>query len=164
MKKQVLWSNETHELDKIVEGLREEYPNEDDSYVCSMADSYLEAYHGDLIAQLGDQRANGRIIAIADLGLWNKRVMGYKEIGNLLANIFYSNDDYCSWLIDGEELLYKGLHHDGSNYIRFRTFKEELGDEAYEDLLESIYLSKVTDEMIDQLTDPLGNVIRELVL
>ena len=62
----------------------------------------------------------GCILAIADLGLWNGRVTGYKVV-NSLEDILYSDCDYAEWWCDSQ-LRSKQSHHDGTNYITYVFF------------------------------------------
>ena len=81
---------------------------------------------------------NGRILCIADMGLWNGRRSGYKILGNNLNEVLTCGigcDDkeiYC----DGYNVLAKGYHHDGRNYVEFREIRE---DKDIEPLLEKLY-------------------------
>lgn len=62
----------------------------------------------------------GCILAIADLGLWNGRCSGYKEISSL-EDILYSDCDYCEWWCDSQ-LRGRMSHHDGTNYVTYVFF------------------------------------------
>ena len=80
----VVWSNENLDLEDWRESLEELYPGySDDELYEIMCDSNAE--------NLCDERVNLNIqlsqpiLVVADLGLWNGRRMGYKEIesGNI---------------------------------------------------------------------------------
>lgn len=97
------------------------------------------------------------IIAIADLGLWNGRRIGYKVIssGNI-KDTLYSDDDYVAWYIDKYD--YKAImkHHDGTNYIVYR----ELKDEKYLDILEEkAYNGTLTNKDLTRYTRSLKSKI-----
>ena len=62
----------------------------------------------------------GCILAIADLGLWNGRCSGYKEISSL-EDILYSDCDYAEWWCDSQ-LRGRMSHHDGTNYVTYVFF------------------------------------------
>ena len=87
MVKHVIWSNLNLNLDDWKEWLLEDHPNidpddEDALYrlMVDTNDDYLDDERCNLNIQLSQP-----ILVIADLGLWNGRRMGYKEIesGNI---------------------------------------------------------------------------------
>ena len=67
-----------------------------------------------------------RVIAIADLGLWNGRHSGYRLLGTNVGSIFnvggdyYDEDFYC----DGKDCRADLYHHDGTNHILFREIRD----------------------------------------
>ena len=80
----IIWSNENLDLDDWRDDLQEQYPDcsEDELYriMCETNADYLSDERVNLNIQLSQP-----ILVIADLGLWNGRRMGYKEIpsGNI---------------------------------------------------------------------------------
>ena len=78
------------------------------------------------------------IIAIADMGLWNGRVQGYKILGNNLNEVVSSTigcdekEVYC----DAYNVRATGYHHDGRNHVLFRELRE---DRNIDNFLEKIY-------------------------
>lgn len=85
-----------------------------------------------------NKQLNGRILAIADMGLWNGRRTGYKILGNNLNEVITcgigcdEKEIYC----DAYNVRARGYHHDGSNEVEFREIRE---DKDIEPLLEKIY-------------------------
>lgn len=75
----------------------------------------------------------GKVLMIADLGLWNGRKRGYKIINS--SNMFYSESDYIEIYADGKDIKSKNSHHDGTNYITYREIKE------------GVDISKLTDKI-----------------
>ena len=81
---------------------------------------------------------DGRIIAIADMGLWYGRRSGYKILGNNLNEVLTcgigcdEKEIYC----DSYNVLARGYHHDGYNTVEFRELKENTN---YDVLLEKLY-------------------------
>ncbi len=85
---------------------------------------------------LSDQRINldillnRPIIVIADLGFWNGRKSGYKviESGNI-SDCLYSDCDYNKWYVDKYgDLRCTAVHHDGTNYYLYRSFKDSASE------------------------------------
>jgi hypothetical protein len=90
-----------------------------------------------------DERANlnkivdGRILVIADLGLWNGRRGGYKIIESRnIKDILYSDCDLVEWYGDGHNIKCTAVHHDGRNHYLYRVIRE---DRNIDNLLDAIY-------------------------
>ena len=84
-----------------------------------------------------------RILAIADVGRWNGRVMGYKELtGNLSSILRSMNVDYLKVYVADREVKATGIHHDGTNYVTFRAWKDSTTDAQKERVTEAIYNQK----------------------
>lgn len=105
---------------------------------------------------------DGRILAIADLGLWNGRRSGYKILGTNLNEVLTTGigcDDkeiYC----DGFNVLAKGYHHDGTNYVEFRELRE---DKNYDELLNKLYDNEpVTRAEIRKYTKSLLPYVKQI--
>ena len=72
-----------------------------------------------------DVALEGKILAIADMGLWNGRTWGYSLLGSNLSNIMTSgNGDSFSIFSDGKDIRKISQHHDGTNYIIYREVRE----------------------------------------
>ena len=73
------------------------------------------------------KQLNGRILCIADMGLWNGRRTGYKILGNNLNEFLTcgigcdEKEIYC----DGFNVYATGYHHDGRNHVEFREIRED---------------------------------------
>lgn len=101
-----------------------------------------------------NQKIDGRILAIADLGLWNGRRMGYKILTRNINSIFSING-YDSFELFGDGRNIRGIyhHHDGTNYIEFRVIKE---DKNIDNLLNKLYNQQVVSRaMINTYTKSL---------
>ena len=115
-----------------------------------------------------DERSNlfkiidGRILAIADMGLWNGRRAGCGILGNNLNEILTLNigcdekEIYC----DAYNVYAKGYHHDGRNYVEFREIRE---DRDIDRLINKIYSNEeVTRREINYYTRSLRPYIKEI--
>ena len=85
---------------------------------------------------LSDERVNldvqlsQPIIVIGDIGRWNGRVMGYKDIpsGNI-RDCLYADTDYTEWYVDKYgDLRADATHHDGTNHYLYRVFKDGVSE------------------------------------
>jgi len=103
----------------------------------------LWRYIDETLAQyLDDERMNlnieteGRIIAIADLGLWYGRRQGYQILGCNVNEIFNMSEDYNEYYSDGYNIRANCIYHDGANLILYRVIRE---DRNIDNLLNAIY-------------------------
>ena len=96
----------------------------------------------DVYIALDDERTNlnitteGRILCIADLGLWNGRRQGYKILNNNVNACLSVLEDYNSVYTDGKDVRCDAIHHDGTNHYLFREIRE---DRDIDSLIDSIY-------------------------
>lgn len=156
----VIWSNFNLDYDDWKDDLEENYPD------LSEQDRMMLMYeiNGDY---LDDERINldiqlsRPILVIADLGRWNGRFDGYKEIesGNI-RDCLYSETDYSTWYVDKRgDLRCTAIHHDGTNYYLYRTYKDGVSDEQIENLKWKIYNGQATRADITRITRRLGDEI-----
>ena len=96
----VIWSNYGLDYEDWRDDLEAEYPdlseNERISLMYEINGDYLDDERTNLNVQLSQP-----ILIVGDLGLWNGRRMGYKEIpsGNI-RDCLYSDTDYSTWYVD----------------------------------------------------------------
>jgi len=103
------------------------------------------------------------IVAFADLGLWQGRVNGYKEIGDKLKDVFNVFEDYNELYIDTDkDLKLRASHHDGTNYITFRAWRLNISDEKREETLDKIYQGIATEKEIKNVTKSLFHDIEKV--
>ena len=143
MKKRIIWSN----IDLNPEDWRKDYEEvarenewDEDTSDPDNLWQYMIATHN---TYLDDERYNlnkyldGRILIIADLGLWDGRKQGYKIIDGNISNILYDNDaDFIEWYADQYNIRATAHHHDGTNYYLYREIRE---DRNIQILLDDIY-------------------------
>lgn len=124
----------------------------DDSYQCGCLEQHIE-----------DTRMNfgvlniGRILVIADLGLWNGHKQGYKILDGI-EDVFYSETDYTNWYFDGHNLRSENSHHDGTNYLLYREIRE---DRNIDNLLTKIYNGdEISNSTLNYYTKSLKEYVR----
>ena len=156
----VLWSNADLNLDDWRDDLKEYYPelSEDELYeaMCNINGEFLDDERMNLDIQLPQE-----ILVIADLGFWNGRRMGYKEIpsGNI-KDCLYSDTDYTEWYVDKHgDLRADAIHHDATNYYLYRVYKDGATERQKENLKRKIYEGKATRADITRVTERLGDEI-----
>ena len=158
--KHIIWSNENLDLDDWRADLQEQYPDcsDDELYeiMCETNAEYLSDERANMNIQLSQP-----ILVIADLGLWNGRHMGYKEIqsGNI-KDCLYSNCDYTTWYVDENgDFRCDDIHHDGTNHCLYRVWKDGVTQGQKDRLKERIYYGRATKADIVRLTKRLGDEI-----
>ena len=170
MKKHIIWSNMNLDIEDWRDGYQEyleengfdeRHNNDDDLYKWMMEtnDEYL-----------ADERFNlninteGRIIAIADIGLWDGRRMGYKL---LLHNVndclqFEQDCDYAEFFCDRYDLKSEQHHHDGCHYITYREFKPECTSDQIDIFCWKLYEGKATQKDITRYTRSLRPYVNKV--
>ena len=119
-------------------------------------DDYLDDERMNLNIQLSQP-----ILMIADLGLWNGRRSGYKELasGNI-RDCLYVEHDYVTFYVDKDgDLRCDDIHHDGTNHYLYRTYKDSSTDAQRQDLKDKVFFGVATRKDIEQVTDRLGDEI-----
>lgn len=132
MKKHIIWSNMNLDIEDWRDGYKEyleengfdkRHDNDDDLYKWMMEtnDEYLYDERMNL-----DKVVEGRILVIADLGLWNGRRSAYKivESGNI-KDILGFTYDCAEFYGDGYNIRGTEVHHDGTNHYLYRVIRED---------------------------------------
>ncbi|MCR5635556.1 MAG: hypothetical protein K6F76_00015 [Clostridiales bacterium] len=156
----LIWSNRELDYEDWKNELEAEYPdlteNERINRMYELNSDYLDDERRNLSIQLSCP-----IIVIADLGLWDGRKSGYKEIqsGNI-KDCLYSDCDYNTWYVDKNgDFRCEAIHHDGTNYYLYRTYKDNVSDAQIENIKWKIYNGTVTRADINRVTRCLGDEI-----
>ena len=109
-----------------------------------------------------NKRLDGRILAMANMGLWYGRRSGYKILGHNLNEVLTSSIgcDEKEVYFDGYNIKAEGYHHDGRNFVEFRELRN---DRNYDKLLDKIYMNKpISRSELNYYTKPLGKYIKEI--
>lgn len=147
------------DYEKEREWMEEEYPEltEDERIrlMYEMNSDDLEETRDNL-----DIPLSGAILAIGNLGLWYGRRIGYKEItSRRISDCLYSDRDteWATWWVDERgDLCAEFIHHDGTNYVTYREWKEGVSETQKENLKEKLYRGEATRKDITRLTRRLG--------
>ena len=124
-KKLIIWSSEidlSYWSDFIVEECTDMDENEVYQYISEINWEYLEDERRNL-----DIVLDHTIIAIADMGLWNGRVQGYRTIDScnikdLLDLKSYDDGEFYS---DGKDVRSNLYHHDSVHHMLYREIRDE---------------------------------------
>lgn len=155
----IIWTDYL-DYDDWKEDLEEQYPelseNERISLMYEINGNYLNDERCNLDIQLSRP-----ILVVGDLGLWNGRGMGYKEIesGNI-RDCLYSDTDYATWFVDKNgDFRCEAIHHDGTNHYLYRTYKDGVSETQIDNLKEKLYRGTATRADITRITRRLGDEI-----
>lgn len=172
MKKIIFTNNYCYHYDNLTD--------DDWKYLCENADVNIEDENAkidyvnfeiennyyDEIDNLKFSNSNEKenILAIANLGLWNGRVYGYKELGNNLECILEDIDynDYGKLFSDRYDIKATIQHHDGTNYCTFRRWKDDLTDKQKENFLDKIWNNTLTKKDITRYTKSIKKEIDKI--
>jgi len=158
----LIWSNYDLDYADWKEGLEEAYPELTDE------ERYLLMYeiNGDY---LDDERSNLNIqlsqpiLVIADLGLWTGHHSAYREInsGNIRDCLFSDRDiEYSTWYVDKlGDMRCDAVHHDGTNSLLYRTYKDSTTEAQRDNLLTKIYMGTATRADVNRITRRFGDEI-----
>lgn len=159
----VIWSNYGLDYEDWRDDLKADYPDlsEDEriSLMYEINGDYLDDERANLNVQLSQP-----ILVVGDLGLWNGRRMGYKEIpsGNI-RDCLYSNTDYSTWYVDRlGDLRCDAIHHDSTNFYLYRVYKDSASPSQIELLKEKLYRGIATRADITRVTRRLGDDIAKV--
>jgi hypothetical protein len=156
--KKVIWSSEINLAD-WEDYLKEEYPDvTDESEQYDLVFRLNNEYLYDERANL-HSNANGRILVIADLGLWDGRCKGYKILSDNIADILYSSCDDAEWYSDGKNIRAIGRHHDGTNHYLYRVIKENRNIDA---LLTALRKGTMSNHQIGYYTESLHPYVAKI--
>ena len=155
----VIWSNDL-DYDDWKDDLEEQYPelseNERVTLMYEINGDYLDDERSNLDIQLSRP-----ILVVGDLGLWNGRRMGYKEIqsGNI-RDCLYSDTDYVTWFVDRNgDFRCDAIHHDGTNHYLYRVYRDGVTETQIDNLKEKLYYGTATRKDITRITRRLGDEI-----
>ena len=160
--KHLIWSNYALNFEDWRDDLEADYPDlSEEERMALMYESnndYLDDERVNLDIQLAQP-----ILIIADLGLWTGRHIGYKEIesGNIRDCLYSDRDiEYSTWFVDKlGDLRCEAVHHDGTNYLLYRTYKPGVRESQIDLLKEKLYFGTATRADITRITRRLGDEI-----
>ena len=159
----IIWSNADLDYEDWRDDLEAEYPDLTESQRVELMYERNADYLDDERVNLNIQLSRP-ILVIGDLGRWNGRVMGYKEIstGNI-RDCLYSDADYSTWYMDKlGDLRCDAVHHDGTNHYLYRTYKDGVTEDQIDRLKGKIYNGTATRADITRLTRRLGDEIAKV--
>jgi len=161
--KHIIWSNYDLDFEKWKPDLQAEYPDKSDNELQTLMYETNNDYLADERMNL-DIKLPQNILIIADIGRWNGRFSGYKEIqsGNIKDCLYYECD-YSTWFVDKNgDLRCDAIHHDGTNHYLYRTLKNTATDTQIENLKNKIYNGTAARADLVRVTDRLGDKIAKV--
>ncbi len=111
----------------------------------------------DILDKIDNEHIINDLIVIADLGLWDGHHKAYKLIDHL-SDIDTCMQDYNTIYVERNDLKIQAIHHDGTNYMTVREFKD-ISDERKDHFLDKIYYGTVTQNDISKCTRSIGKTV-----
>lgn len=158
--KRTIWQNIDLKIEDWKDFLEESFPTVTDEYEqLNLIQELKSEYLWDERANL-NKKIDGRILVLGDIGRWDGRVNGYKILDNNISSILETDCDYCKWYSDGYNIKFKGIHHDGPNYLEYRVIRE---DRNIDNLLNDIYDGKeISRKKLNYYTKSLHPYVAEV--
>lgn len=170
--KHIIWSNYNLNLDDWMEGIKEildlngidysDWPEskfEDEMWILNREYFYDEQANLNIPTE-------GRIIEIADVGLWDGRRVGYKLLNeyNIRACLNLKRGcEYGEWWVDSHNNLRSSqTHHDATHYILYREVKPEISSDQLDNFCWKLYRGKATSKDITKYTRSLGKRVKNV--
>ena len=132
MERCLIWTNidlyDEETMKETRKFMREEnYTDLSDNNVMRVIDDNNNMYIEDERDNLSQKYTGfkGYIVAFAELGLWTGVKIAskvYDDISNILQNTSW---DECEWYLDEWNVRFRGVHHDGTNNVRYRYVDTE---------------------------------------
>lgn len=162
-KKHIIWSNVNLDYDDWRLEMEEYYPNLSEEERIEKMYETNNAYLDDDRCNL-NIKLNEPILIIADIGRWNGRFSGYREIKSCnIADCLYTDIDYATWYVDKNgDFRCDAIHHDGTNHYLYRTYKDGVPESQKDHLKEKIYEGTATRADITRITRRLGDEIAKV--
>ena len=140
--------------------LREEFSERYNEIVTNLIEWDLESEADNLKYALKALDHSNGYIVIADLRLWNGRRAGYK-LADYVENML-SFQDYNIYFVDRyNNFKAKQIHHDGTNNLLFRAWKDNISEEQKDNFTNKIYEDNFTSNDISRYTVSLGKDLKK---
>lgn len=132
MKKRIIWSNRNLDIEDWRDDYREfleaneidKDPDDENDLYEYMIDRNNDYFYDEFHYNL-NKEIDGRIICLADLGLWDGRRKAHRILDNNINEIMRCSHDYVEIYGDGYNIRATDSHHDGTNYYEFRVIRED---------------------------------------
>lgn len=170
--KHIIWSNYNLNLDDWMEGIKENLDINGVDYSDWPESKFYEEMVETNDSYFEDEKCNlnlsteGRIIEIADVGLWNGRRMGYNLLNERNVNAclnFKQGCGYGEWWVDSHNNLRScQTHHDSSHYILYREVKPEITSDQLDNFCWKLYNGKATSKDITKYTRAIGKRVKDV--
>lgn len=157
MEKLVIWNN-SPDFEDWEDDLKAEYPDKSNFELEELMYEMNEIDREDEIMNL-DIDLPQNILVVANLGLWNGRRTGYKELGNNLSQcLTVCQYDFQEYYLDKSgDLCATDVHHDGTNHYTFRMYRKGVTESQIENLKNKLYAGTAQWSDIAKVTRRLGD-------
>ena len=165
MKLHTIWTSEVDFKD-WEDDLREQYPEKPEDRLRDIMYERNNDYLGD--EQINcDQKLPRPVVFFGDLGHWDGRSFGLsrREIWNLKDCIEIQGRDTLDatfYIDENGDLVAEEKHHDATNYLIYRMYKEGVTEDQKEELAELAYEGKLTKKDMEKYTERIGDFVAKV--
>ena len=158
----LLWSNNYERIDELRRLVNKSCLDYEEDELLRAAYDLNDICLEDLRLNL-DIELDMPIIILGNIGRWNGRVLGFKDLKENLEDCFYTEDDYIKWYLDEKgDLRGTGYHHDGTNYYLYRVFKKNVSEDQIENFKSKVLNWGLSYDDSKRYTQRLGDKISEV--
>lgn len=168
----IVWSNYNLNLEDWIDGIKEnldingiDHSNWSESMFYQEMVNLNDMYFEDEKCNL-DISTEGRIIEIADVGLWDGRRMGYNLLDehNIKACLNFKRDcEYAEWWVDeADDLRSKQTHHDSCHKILYREIRPNMSSDQIDNFCWKLYRGEATSKDVTKYTRAIGKQVRNV--
>ena len=111
-----------------------------------------------------DKKLNGKILIIADLGLWDGHKSAYKFVPNNLQEVLLNccGDDMRVYY-NGKDIVCDDYHHDSTNHYIFYELKVDENNDGLNKILNKIYNQEEYDKKeLKKYVKSLGKYVKKI--
>ena len=109
-------------------------------------------------------KTEGRIVCIAEFGLWDGKHSGYKLYNHNTKDCLelFKDCDYADFYVDRYDFRCRQTHHDASHVCVYRELKPSISSDQADNFLWKVYNGTVTKKDITRYTRSLAPYIKKV--
>lgn len=145
-----IWTSDVYDEDYFAE-LQENYPDLSEDDIWQIAIDGNNDVLDEIKANLSDIYYPNQIIIIGNIGRWDGPVNGIKTLDGNLSDCFQSfvqGDSEITFTYKAKDLYATEKHHDGTNYYRFRAFRDNITETQKDNFIHKVCTGTVTEHDI----------------
>lgn len=159
----IIWSNDDIDIDEYRDALDGELT---ETEIFEYAYNCLEDDFDEIVGMC-ENVVIGKAIAIGKIGTWLGTRTGYKlmnDSNTCLSKCFESDGYSATWYVDKNgDLWLREVHHDGTNLIMFRAFKDNVESNQIDWICDKILKGTVQRRDITKVTRKIGDDVLKCI-